>query len=464
MKTAQTIIVFLVIIVFFSGFLYRDTIGAYFFQDDWFSLRISNVTNIRDFAGFFIPRKDVIYYRPLGMQIPFFFIQRVFGINPFPFHLLTYITHALNILLVFTLLKLIKKDLFISLLGAFMYGLSAVFYTPMFWPATYAFILGPAFFFISFIFFILSLQNKQKKYYLFSLGAFFLGLFTNEMVIVLPLILFFYQIYLRKTNLRKLLPYFLTASVLLIMRFLIFRPPVTGSYQLELGKEIFTNLRGYLLWSYNWPEEMKAQFLNFRQINPVFIKEFPFYFSVFMITILINLLLLFIIPSVCILINRKWKFIFLFFFCLIWFVTGLLPVLFFTNHTFSYYLPISLFGLLLFGASIFRYWIGIIFNTSKIIASIFVIVLIINWTISTMITIDFNSKIHWAPQRAKRSRLLVERAGEFYPKSTIKSNYIFVRPSSENKLALNNQDAFKVIYGSDNIVTIYYSMWRKIIL
>src|SRR3990167_8621943 len=72
--------------------LYKDAFSSYFFQDDWFSFRISNARTVADFLSFFSPRSDVIYYRPLGMQLPFFLMQRFFGLSPLPYRLLSLFT------------------------------------------------------------------------------------------------------------------------------------------------------------------------------------------------------------------------------------------------------------------------------------------------------------------------------------------------------------------------------------
>ncbi len=449
--------------IFMSGFLYKDALNAYFFQDDWFSLWISNAKSITDFINFFVPRSDVIYYRPLGMQVPFFIIRNLFGVNPIPFHLLTFTTHAINIILVFVLIRLLKKDLFVASLSAFMYGVSAAHYIPAFWSATYAFVLGPTFFFLSYIFYLLSEQKKDRMYDILALFSFLVGLLVNEMVIVVIPILLIYQIYARKFAWKKILPYLFPVLFIILLRFIVFTPSGGSSYRLALEKDVLNNLRGYLLWSFNWPEEMKAQFMNFWKINPVFIREFQDYFWVFAVTLGVSLFMFFLAPIL--LVGSSWKnYLRLAVFSFLWFVVGLLPVLFFTQHTFSYYLPISLVGLIYFSVSSFRYLVDKVNRLNKVCALAVVIIFTLNWTVSALFAVDFNSKIHWAPRRAKVSHALVERAKQYYPADKLESNFIHVRPSSESKLSLNDQDAFRVIYDNDDIVTIYYPVWRKLIL
>lgn len=457
-------VIFILFAIFTSFLVYKSSITTYFFQDDWFSLRISNAKNLADFFGFFVPSQDVIYYRPIGMQLPFFIIRSLFGINPLPFHILIFATHIVNIILVYLLIKLIKKDIFTALLVAFMYGVSAVHYTTMFWPATYAFVLGPGFLFLSFIFYILAVQKKSQNIQLLSVGVFILGLLTNEITAVLLPILLFYQLYIKKLNLKRLLPYFISVISIFILRFLIFPPPVTGSYEIGLSKELVLNLRAYFLWSFNLPEEIKAQFVSLLGLNQQFIKDFSEYFWLFTVTFFVSIFAYVIIPFIFMILKKDWKLINLLLFGISWFLIGLLPVIFFTQHSFSYYLPISLVGLLLFLTVSFKNFIDFIYSSNKLLTLIIVTIVLINWTLSSIVTIDFNSKIHWAPRRAKLSKMLVSKALKLYPVGNIDSDYIFVRPSSEYKLSLNNQDAFRVIYNNADLITVYRYMIYRIVL
>lgn len=452
-KLQGSILVFLFFSVLLSAFIYRTSISSYFFQDDWFSLSISKVGNIADFFRLFIPRSDVIYYRPLGMQVPFFLLRTFFGINPTPFHVITMVTHMVNIFLVFFLIRLLKRDDGIAFLCAFMYGVSTVHYIPAFWFATYAFVLGPAFFLSSFALFVMFWQKQKTKYYVLSIILFILGLFTNEIVMLLPIVLLFYQFYASKIEIKKLSPYFTGAVLLIVARFMVFPPPINGAYQLGLGKELASNLRAYLLWSFNWPEEMKAQFTNLLMVNPVFIKEFFGYFAAFIVTFAIDITLFYVLPLIFI-VRKKSKELFkLAVFCGAWFIIGLLPVLFFTGHSFAYYLPISLVGLLFLSNSLFKYFLEMLDKHNRYMSLFVITILIVSWIISSVFTIDFNSKIHWAPRRAQLSELLVEQIKN--DPTVLQNKVAFVNNTSENKLALNNQDALKVIFNDGKIRTVY---------
>ncbi len=446
--------VLLLLTILASLYLYKDSFSAYFFQDDWFTFSISKASSLREFIRFFIPRRDVIYYRPLGMQVPFFLIRSMFGLNPLAFHVLTFLTHLVNILLVYYLIRLIIKNDYLAVIASFLYGISAVHYIPFLWFSTYPFILGPAVFLMSLIFYLKSIIRHQN-FFVYSVISFILGLFVNEMMVTFPLILLLMCVYLNKfkKNLIHILPFITIDMIYILTRFLFFRPPSDGAYQLAINKEVLLNLRGYVLWLFNWPEEMKAQFVSLFKINPIFMKGFQFYgisfilslfiiLSVFIIIILPNLLLkkrLVVIKKLIIL-------------CLM-FISSLVPVLFFPLHSFSYYLPIPLILFLI----VLSDFLKIIESCNALqykISYFLIILLISSWYYSAIVAVRFNNLIHWAPRRALLSEKLVKQSlGD--KKSEPNKKIFIIQNTSENKLALNNQDGLKIIFNDDKIETYY---------
>lgn len=452
----SNIIISLLAIIFLTGWLYRSSFDAYFFQDDWFSLRISQAKTLGDFFSFFIPRTDVIYYRPLGMQIPFFFIRSFFGINPQPFHYMTLFTHFMNIFLVFFLIRALFKKLHIALLTAFLYATSAVHFIPMYWLSTYPFVLGPSAFFLSFFFFISAQSHKESEIaYISSIIIFGLGILVNEMVVTLPAVLFLYLLlFPPRKSFKILIPYFFIAIIILLYRFVFFSVPTKDSYQMSLGFHIISNLKTYLFWSFNWSEIITEQMVRIFIFNNLVMKDFAnyAYFSIF------TLVILFLIISLGLFLVVKskkdktnWKFIFL---GIGWFVIGLSPVIFFSGHKFAYYLPISLVGLLLVFNVLFEpVYLGVR-RYSKILGHCAQILILLLWALTSIITIDLGIKQHWAPRRAQLSKLLIEKAKQYYYPSGQDLD-IYVYPTSENKLSLNDQDAFKIIFANEKVVTQY---------
>lgn len=452
--SSRKIFVYIFIVILASLYLYKDSFSAYFFQDDWFTFSISRASNMREFIRFFIPRTDVIYYRPLGMQVPFFLTRSIFGLNPFAFHVLTFLTHLVNILLVCYLIRLIVKNDYIAVVASFLYGTSVVHYIPFFWFSTYPFILGPTVFLISLIFYLKSII-KHQIFLVYSVIFFILGLFINEMMVTFPFILLLMCLYLNqdKKNLIHILPFVIIDMIYVLARFLFFRPPSDGAYQLAINKEVLLNLRGYTLWLFNWPEEMKVQFVSLFRINPEFMKGFQFYGISFILTLFIILSVFIIITLTNLLLRRRLAVIKKLIILCLMFIGSLVPVLFFPLHSFSYYLSIPLILFLI----VFSDFLKVIESCNALqykISYILIILLISSWYYSAIVAVRFNNLIHWAPRRASLSEKLV-KGFIADKKSEPNKNIFIVQNTSENKLALNNQDGLKIIFNDDKIKTYY---------
>src|SRR3989344_7144783 len=79
---------FFPLIFAFSLFLFYPSLNYYFFQDDWFVLNWVRTGNLLSFFEF---RTDIIYWRPISMPIFFWIGEKIFGLNPLGFHLLSFI-------------------------------------------------------------------------------------------------------------------------------------------------------------------------------------------------------------------------------------------------------------------------------------------------------------------------------------------------------------------------------------
>ncbi len=446
-------IVFAVITGLLIYLLFKDSFSSFFFQDDWFSLSISKVSLFKIFK-FFIPRKDVIYYRPLGMQLPFYAFQILFGVNPLPFRIATFFIHLLNGYLILTLLDCVLKNRKLSLLGAIIYVTSATHIIIFYWAATFAFVLGPMWYFVTSL---LYMKNKFKL----AIGTFVIGLFTNEMLVTLPLSLFIYNYLFGKSILYKKLSLFFLLSIFYIFFRFSFAPlPQIKDYQTLISlKQFFINLRDYCLWALNWPDEIHNQFTSFILLNGQFLKDFGFYIVLLSINLLVfvcGFTLIFIriiFESGFFPLKKTTKILI---FGLGWFIISLLPVLFYSQHAFSYYLPIPLFGFILcFISAIDTLKIS---SKSRKVYKLTLIIFVLYWLYTSWQTIHFDLLTHWAPRRSLLSKELLTNIKSKY--NTLPQNSIFEISTNrseeeEIKWALGDQNALHVIYADTSIQTLY---------
>src|SRR3989344_339455 len=171
--------------------IYSSSFKGYFFQDDWYSLSISKISGSYGILDFFVPNKQVVYYRPLGMQLPFYLNTLFFGLNPLPLKIFTLIVHFINTVLIYLIFKRLFKSNIPAILSSFLYATSGIHYIPFFWSSTLAFVLGPLFALFSFYFIM-------KKNYSRSLLLYIFGLLTFEVTVILPVIFLAYSKLIKK--------------------------------------------------------------------------------------------------------------------------------------------------------------------------------------------------------------------------------------------------------------------------
>lgn len=424
-----------------TAFLYRHALTSYFFQDDWFTFRISQAVNIADFLNFFIPRKDVIYFRPFGMQIPFFLMNQVWGINAVPYRLLTFFTHLVNTFLIYLLFKRLIRDKFYSWLGTFMYATSVVSLIPFYWFATYSFILCVTFFFLSSLFFLRFVDSKKYRFLAASFIFYIIGLLTNELVAPLPIIWSIYLILTKKYKMiLYLLPHYLLTLLIIILRFVWFSPPTHGLYRMELGWHIFANLKTYFFWTFNWYEILTDQMIK-PFIFSFWVMDYYPHFAYFSIIGFFILLALIFIGLFNLRQNKNANSRKLLVFAVIWYPVALLPVLLFNQHKFPYYLPVALTGFLLFFIILLKNLCEKFALTHKSWVRVIIMTVVISWFGVAQVTEEYFYLDHWAPRRALIAKKIIDNA-------QIKGNELTVFDSDENRLALNDQDGAKVIFGN----------------
>lgn len=442
----------LIYCLFFTlGFvIYKPAFSSFFFQDDWFTFRISQASNIGQFLNFFIPRTDIIYYRPIGMQLYFYFMYHIFGLNFFYYRLSTLFFYALNGLLVYLIFQKLKIGKLLSFLGGILFVSSAATYIPFFWSATFPFVLGPTFFFSSFLSYISQNKSKGKKA---SLIFYFLGFLTLENIVVLPVILFFWELLYNKGKTIKYLIFYLLPVIFYVyLRLIAYPAKLKESYALEIN--LLVTFRSYLFWSLNWPQEIARQMIGAFKINPQFLKDFQEFANIWLWQTLIVFCTTIIIPLITrfkvVFHNHKIKLKNNEVFSIAWFLIALCPLLLFASHTFPYYLPVPLFGLLLF----FITQLQFLFEKSLFIKKIkyfYLFLIVFFWFLGSLTTISFNQLIHWAPQRALLSQKLINKTKNLLNKG---DRAIIVIEDDQYRIPLNNQDAIQFLYG-EQVEVIY---------
>ena len=336
----------------------------------------------------------------------------------------------------------------------YRFSFSLAHYPIHYWLASFSFLFGALIALCSFLFYLKFLKENKRSYWYLSFVLFLSGLFVNEVVFTLPLLFIAYQLFLfaGKKALKSLAPLVIAELIFLYLRFGFFAPPLSGEYALRIGGHIFSNIKGYILWSFNWPEDLRTQFISFWRINPQFVHDFSVYYYFFTIS-LIAFVLVLLAGMILLMLNkdRRTNLTCILFYA-VWYLLSLSPVFLFKGHSFSYHMPLATVGFCGLLALLLVKPLQKLNN--KLLQTLVPAAFLTVWVLTTNTGIEYNSLIHWEPRRAAISKKLTDCISSL-PANALYKDGVYIVLSSENYLALNGQDAVNVLLGSQ-VKTIYF--------
>jgi len=255
----------LLLLVFFILLAYINSLGVYFIWDDY-SAVVSNPDIKRlDIAGAFsylyrddspAAFKTPLYFRPL-QALSYMVDYRIWGLNPFGYHITSVMLHIINAILLYFLILNLFKSAFFSFWIAALFGTHPAFTPSVTYIAGRADILVLLFNLAAILFFIKSLRGIKPDFlhYGASLFCFTLALLSKEtgIICLLLLIAFDKLIFKYGRGVKNLIyaPYIL---ILLIWQYL--KPASAPGFQFILagvrqgGLFILTALKGLLVYTF----------------------------------------------------------------------------------------------------------------------------------------------------------------------------------------------------------------------
>lgn len=225
----------LLIIILLTSLVYMNIFQNRFVMDDTHFIvnwdEIKNLDNIRSFFKGDVPEGHEGIYRPLK-SVFLMLSYKLWGLNPAGYHLQSILVHlACTILVYFISLRITNKS-DIAFMTSLLFGVHPI-HTESITFITASFdILGFVFFFIAFYLYL-----KAEHNYLTSVIFALLAFFTYELTLMLPLLIFLYDMCFKKIerkNLTKKLKiysyYFGGVLSYLLIRFSVLHISKRGDY------------------------------------------------------------------------------------------------------------------------------------------------------------------------------------------------------------------------------------------
>lgn len=323
---------FIYIILFlFSLFFFKNAFNIYFINDDFFFLKISHISNIKQFINFFNPYRD-FFYRPLSTEIFYFLIHNL-KYNLFLSHLIVFIFYFIGIYFLNKIIFLITKNKILSYLTTFLYAISATHVFQLYYLGTFQEISA-------FTFLTLSFYMLLKKRDIFSYIFFILGLLSKENAIFFISFYILFSIIVKKEKNYK---YFLNLIIFGVIFYFFYKSGITNVtqidyYKLSLNiKLIVNNILWYLLWSIGFHNFLPDYFPSIFKppINEFYkiLNDFPIIKMSLILIILYWIIFISLVIFIIIKSNKKTKLNYLniIFINLIFFLIFLGPILFFMH-------------------------------------------------------------------------------------------------------------------------------------
>lgn len=313
------VVLFLFVITLIS---YINIFQNEFAWDDVFFIEENiHIKDLENIPGFFTEPSPGNLYRPLR-SVFYTLNYQIWEINTFGYHLNSILLNFLvAIVLFFITLKITNKTAFSFVVSLFF--ATHPIHTARITNMTAAFDLyGILFMLVSFLFYIIYTQKREKNYFYLSIISFLLAIFSSEEAITLILILFLYDISFNydfnfnnvKKLLKKYIPFILITAFYLIIRFLVLKQIGRGEiyFQHSFFGTFLTTFKIFIQYI----------IILFLPINLTIERYVKFETSLLSINFLISLFLLLVILFFFIKSYKRSK---IMFFSIGWFFITLLP-------------------------------------------------------------------------------------------------------------------------------------------
>lgn len=472
----------LVLIFVVVFLLYYPVLSVYFSQDDFFHFQASQTNgSLREFLGLFrfpsFKERGYAFYRPLTREALYNIYYTLFGLNHFPFRILSFLVHFINISLVYLLMQRLFKKRALSFFVAFFFGVSAANVALLYYLAGgIQALIATSFVLLSVIFSWDYLEKKKRKLKWWSFIFFILGLASHELSVVTPVLLaglIFVKHPWRKVvpeALRQLwLPFFVLAVFLYLDIFVIGFSGGEEQYQTVISfKRTLNSLAWYSVWALGLPE-MLIDFVNpGLKLNPSLMRHWADFFKIIFPTFFVATALL--SASLAFLLWKK-KEIFKdkrLWFLVGWFPLALAPVLFLPLHKSTYYLAPALpafWGVL--GVGVFGVF-SQLREKHKQFAGLFLGSLAALLLVLSATSIRLGDGTYLAAQRGRLAEKLINDVKSKYPELPKGAavyfqndpDYPFIAEewgssSKQASFILNGDDALQLLY-QDSSLHVFY--------
>jgi hypothetical protein len=214
--------------------IYWHALRSWFFLDDYVWLILPRtIHSARDlWEALFTPRAQGTV-RVLSERLPFLVLPSVFGINVWPFRILTFATEFANLALVAAIGRRLTGSALAGVAAAVFWLLCEPLATPMAWAAAYNELLWAFTLLLSFYFLLRFAESGNARFLAAQWATYLLGFGALELNAVYPAIALLYAVLSARKLIRSVLWLFIPALVFAALHYAMaprFTDPVYRMY------------------------------------------------------------------------------------------------------------------------------------------------------------------------------------------------------------------------------------------
>lgn len=286
----------LVLICLTTIWLYWPVFGQFFSADDWFHLRLIQISEASQFVQFFNFQANpyqASFYRPLPTQVFFWLMYQLFGLQAQYWYAASLATALITYLVLFKLIESLTESKISAVISVLIVGLSHTQFTRIFFLSGFQ---ETSLILFSCLFLLWSWHATKAKQYLWAWFSLLAALMSKETAVILPailaIILFKKALDHKKLQLSlttiwsspKLKFWLLSAATVIL--YLLLRYFVQGvdtsqasQYHYNFSPRLFIKtIQWYSLWSLGAFEGL-INYLVGSTVLPKFSQDFPFWSS-----------------------------------------------------------------------------------------------------------------------------------------------------------------------------------------
>jgi hypothetical protein len=230
--------------------LYWPGLTTWFYQDDfgWLNLR-HDVHSARDLVVAMLAPKAHGNMRPLGENAYWLGLGAIFGVEPLPFHICTFLTQSASLLLLGSIVRRLVGWLPAAVCAQILWLVNPGLAPAMGWSSIYNQVLSGFFFLLAVYFLLRHIETGRRAHEVAHWAAFVLGLGALEINVVYPALAALYVAFHARLYLRKILPMFAVSLASVGAHFYFAPPPHAGVYAPRIDSALAATLFTYWRWA-----------------------------------------------------------------------------------------------------------------------------------------------------------------------------------------------------------------------